>query len=256
MYDEFVIIDSLLERPSMYLHEVQQKLRETTGTSLDEATICRFLKKNNFSRKKLSLVALQQNVSSRAQFLSDISVYEPEMLVFIDETGSDRRNSIRHFGYSLIGKPARSHSLLARGKRFSVIGILSMNGILDTYITPDNVNAEIFEDFIETSLLRHVMPFNGSNPHSVIILDNASIHHKDSVVKLLQSVGVLVHFLPPYCPDLNPIEEAFSKVKYHLKADEAAIQTVTDDELEDFILLAFLSITPHDCYQWIKHSGY
>ena len=141
-------------------------------------------------------MALQQNAASRAQFLSDISVYEPEMLLFIDETGSDRRNSIRRYGYSIVGKPA---PLLVRGKRFSAIGILSVNGLLDTYITTENVNADIFEDFIDKSLIRHVMPFNGSNPHSVVILDNASIHHTDGVVKQLQSIGALLHFLPPYC---------------------------------------------------------
>ena len=135
VYDEFCIIDSIVEKPSMYLHEIQQKVLETTGTRIDASTVCRFLK-NNFSRKKLSLVALQQNAASRAQFLSDISVYE-------HETGSDRKNSIRRYGYSIVGKPARVHSLLVRGKRFSAIGILSVNGLLDTYVTTENVNADI-----------------------------------------------------------------------------------------------------------------
>ena len=86
---------------------------------------------------------------------------------------------------TLIGKPARSHSLLVRGKRFSAIGTLSVNAILDTFITSRNVNAEVFQDFIERSLLRQVMPFNGYNPHSIVILDNAAIHHADNVVNLL-----------------------------------------------------------------------
>ena len=232
------------------------KLSQTTGNAVHESTICRFLRRSNFSRKRLSLVAAQQSIEERAQFLSDVSIYQPEMLVFVDETGTDRRNSLRRYGYSLVGKPARSHSLLVRGKRFSAIGILSVNGILDTFITSDNVNAEVFQEFVEKSLIRHVMPFNGYNPHSIVILDNASIHHTDAVVNLLQSIGVLVHFLPPYCPDLNPIEEAFSKVKYHLKANESAIQASRDNELEDFILSAFLSITPYDCCQWIHHAGY
>ena len=223
---------------------------ESTGTHADVSTICRFLKSNKFSRKRLSHIALQR---SAEQFLSDISVYDPEMLLFIDETGSDRRNVMRKFGYSLIGKPAYSHSLLVRGKRFSAIGILSVNGILDTYISPDTITAEVFEDFIDKSLINHVMPFNGHNPHSVVIIDNASIHHTDDVIHALQSIGVLVHFLPPYSPDLNPIEEAFSKVKSYLKANEPA---VSDNDLEDFILSAFCNITSGDCYQWLKHSGY
>ena len=62
-----------------------------------------------------------------------------------------------------------------------------------------------------------------------------------------------MHFLPP---DLNPIEEAFSKVKSYLKANDATIQTVSDDELQDFILAGFASINIQDCDQWIKYAGY
>ena len=65
-----------------------------------------------------------------------------------------------------------------------------------------------------------------------------------------------MHFLPPYSPDLNPIEEAFSKVKAYLKANDPAIQASTDNALQDFILSAFSTISSEDCYQWFKHSGY
>ncbi len=49
------------------------------------------------------------------------------------------------------------------------------------------------------------MPFDGNNPNSVVILDNCSIHHVDGVVDMIHKVGALVHFLPPYSPDYNPI---------------------------------------------------
>ena len=55
------------------------------------------------------------------------------------------------------------------------------------------------------------MPYGGVNPHSVVIPDNCAIHHILEVWPMLEEVGVPVHFLPPYSPDLNPIEEAFSK---------------------------------------------
>lgn len=57
------------------------------------------------------------------------------------------------------------------------------------------------------------MPFNGVNPHSVVIMDNCAIHNVDGIVKSIHDVGALVHFLPPYSPDFQPIEETFSKVK-------------------------------------------
>ena len=160
-FDEFLILENILQRPSTYLQELVQDMRKITGTEVDPSTICRFLKKNNFSRKKLQRIAQQQNAELRSQFVSDCSVYKPEQLVFIDETGTDRRDCMRKFGYGLVGKRACSTSLLVRGKRFSSIAILSLEGILDSYITPETVNAEKFQEFVEKCLLRHLMPFDG-----------------------------------------------------------------------------------------------
>ncbi len=60
---------------------------------------------------------------------------------------------------------------------------------------------------------------------------NASIHHVDDVVHAIQSVGALVHFLPPYSPDLNPFEEVFAKLKTNFRGNKLAIQAVPDDEI-------------------------
>lgn len=59
-------------------------------------------------------------------------------------------------------------------------------------------NEEVFCDFIERNLLPNLLPFDGTNSNSIVILDNASIHHTKRVVELINSVGALVHFLPPY----------------------------------------------------------
>ena len=74
-----------------------------------------------------------------------------------------------------------------------------------------------------------VMPFNGINPRSVVLLNNASIHHTHRTIELIQSVGALVHFIPPYSPDLDPVEELFSKVKAFLKENDEAIQAAAWD---------------------------
>ena len=108
--------------------------------------------------------------------------------------------------------------------------------------------------FIEQSLLPHLMPFNGINPHSIVVLDNCSIHHVDHLVNLIESMGVLVLFLPPYSPDMMPIESAFSKAKSFLKANEIAFGAY--DDPTDIVLAAFASITPEDCLGWIQNCGY
>ena len=87
--------------------------------------------------------------------------------------------------------------------------------------------------------------------HSVVILDNAAIHHVESVVTSLEGLGVLVHFLPPY---KNAIEECFAKVKSVMKENEVLLDA--GEELETLILMGFASITQDDCKGWIANAGY
>jgi hypothetical protein len=127
--------------------------------------------------------------------------------------------------------------------------------VLDTYITDGTVDSDELCRFTERCLLPQLLPFNGYNPRSVVIMDNAAIFHAGSAIQMIEEVGALVHFLPPYSPDLNPIEEAFSKVKYFLRANDPYVQVIEESEIED-ILAAFASITQADSYGWITHSGY
>ena len=94
-----------------------------------------------------------------------------------------------------------------------------MAGFNDYKAMSCTVDDDKFYVFIQASLLPHLMPFDGSNPHSIVILDNCSIHRVPRVVEMIQEVDALVHFLPPYSLDYNPIEEAFSKVTVNLKAN-------------------------------------
>ena len=132
----------------------------------------------------------------------------------------------------------------------SAIACMSIQGILDVKFVKGTSNGDTFYEFLHSNLLPHLMPFDGRNPHSVVVLGNCSIHCITEVQDVLQEVGVLVHYLPPYSPDFNPIEEAFSKVKSVLKSENDDIFDV-----ETQLLTSFLSISQSDCNQWIKHSG-
>ena len=105
---EFYILHTILSNPGIYLREFQAELLAITGTEVWSSSICRFLKGRNLSCQKLRMVAAQQDDDLWAQFACDVASYEPEMLVFLDETGCDRRNSIRKYGYSSRGKSAMS----------------------------------------------------------------------------------------------------------------------------------------------------
>ena len=148
---------------------------------------------------------------------------------------------------------AKSVRLLANGKHYSAIGIMTTTLFLDCYVVEGTVDGDVFYHFVQSSLLPQLMPFNGTNPNSVI-MDNCSIHHLYDVIKLIHSVSALVLFLPPYSPDLMPIEEYFSMVKHFLRLHEAVAQSV--QEIKLLITAAFASVTPSDCLGWSHDYGY
>ena len=254
-FEEITILETLLSTPSMYLREIQQKLLHITGSRYDCATICRTIKRLGMTRQKMCLVARQRCDVQRAKYISEIMEINPKTFIFIDETGSNHRNTIRKYGYGLQGMTPVSHKFTLYGKRLSAIGILTFRGIEDVYIAEGNVNSDVFMNFVQRCLLPILLPFDGGdNPCSVVILDNASIHHVEAVTQLISATGALVRFLPPYSPDLNPIEEAFSQVKSYLRDNELSYQSTNTPRIT--FAEAFASITPLDCVNYIKHAGY
>lgn len=246
---QLFIMNIVIEKPGIYLKEIKKEIMDFMELDISISAICKFLKANGFTRQKLRTVATQQDAFLREKFILDVSVYSPGMLVFVDETGADQRNRFRKYGYSLRGKPAVNSTLLFRGERISAIACMSINGLIDVTMSRESSTGDVFYDFVQTHLIPHLMPFNGINSHSVVILDNCSIHHCSEVVSSLNDIGVLVHFLPPYSPDLNPIEEAFSKVKAELKCCDETYDT------EIALLASFNTITDADCKGWISHPG-
>ena len=242
------ILDLVISNPSIYLREIQASMKEFLLIDVSISTIGYFLSSSGFTRQKLRHVALQRDAFERAQYVSDVSLYSTDMFAFIDETGADRRNLLRKYGYSVRGQPPQNHSLLARGERLSAIACMLAKGILDVKVVKGTSNGDIFYDFLHSHLLAHLLPFDGRNPHSVVVLDNCSIHHISEVRQVLEEVGVLVHYLPPYSPDYNPIEEAFSKVKQSLRSESDKTHDV-----ETQLYSNFLCVSPEDCVQWIKH---
>ena len=251
---QLLVLHLVLDKPGVFLSEIQVELANVLMLEVDTSTICRFLHTSGFTRQKLRYIALQRDEFLRQKFILDVSTYNPEMLIFLDETGADRRNTLRKYGYSIRGKPAQKHSLLVRGEHVSGIALISVNGLLDVDVVKGSVDGDKFYDFVQKHLLPHLMPFNGVNPHSVVILDNCSIHHVDGIASMIEEVGALVHFLPPYSPDFNPIEETFSKVKAEMKNLEVSMVDVMD--IETIVFSAFATVTPDDCKGWIMNNIY
>ena len=132
--DQLAVLNLFLENPGVYLREMQQKVYATTGIWVSCATLCRTAKRLGLTRQKMRNISLRRSDIARGAYMADISVFDPEMLVFVDETGSERKNSICRYGYGLRGMTPVQHQLFVYGKRISAIGVLSTRGIEDAYI--------------------------------------------------------------------------------------------------------------------------
>ena len=84
---------------------------------------------------------------------------------------------------SLRGKPAKAINVFRRGTHVTAIAALNMNGIVDCSLITGCVNSDMFKEFVEEKLASKLQPFNGINPNSVRVIDNASIHHTSQVVQ-------------------------------------------------------------------------
>ena len=115
---------------------------------------------------------------------------------------------MRRCGYSVRGIPPRDHRFLIHRTRYSAIPVMSIHAIHDVGIIEGSVNGDKFKGFIETTVLPILNPFNGTNPLSVVIMDNCTIHHVDPVIDMIETnAQAKIIFLPPYSPDLMPLYE-------------------------------------------------
>lgn len=207
------------------------------------------------TRQSMHHVAIQRSDMLRARFMADILVYDPAMPIWIDETGCDRRDTIRKYGYSIRGLPLSDHRILVRGIRYTAIPIVSVEGIHDVYLHQGTMNGDRFTRFVRNCLLPVLQPFNGLNPRSVVVLDNASIHHVQQVKHLIETQsGSKLHYLPPYSPDLNPVEGVFSQIKSIMRSNDKLFQVYSAPRA--LIAMAFSMVTKQDCIGHISHSGY
>lgn len=167
--------------------------------------------------------------------------------MWVDETGCDKKSAIK-------GITPEYHRKLGKGKRLFSVAAISVDGVIAADFTHDSMNAEFFYEFARGSLIPNLLPFDGQNPKSVVIMDNCSIHHVDFVEQLFHDAGILLLFLPPYSPDINHIEHTFSNVKNYLRRHDELVQIV--DDITPLLRAAFDTTTEKDCRGWIHHCGY
>ncbi len=128
--------------------------------------------------KAIQTLARQRSVDYRAYFRATVADFTSDQLVWLDETGSDARNHIRKYGYSLRGITPVYLRLLVIGRRVSAITAISNDGLVGVELTHGSVNGDVFADFVRGTLIPEMQSFDGSSEKKlVVIMDNCSIHH-------------------------------------------------------------------------------
>ena len=109
---QLTVLHTVLQYPGIYLSELQTEVEILTGVKISLFSLCTFLHSSHFTHQRMQIVASQRDKELREQFALDVSLYKAHMLVFVDETGADCRDTLRKYGYCLRGKPPKSCTLL------------------------------------------------------------------------------------------------------------------------------------------------
>ena len=157
------------------MDEIQQELCDQTGTWVSKSSICREAKKMGLTRKKVRRIATQRSDIARAYFMVQVESMSANTFIWVDETGSDKQNALRKYAYSLQGVTPINYCLYTSGRQISAISAISTRGVEDVYLPEGGVSNDTFCDFIEKCLLPVLMPFNGSNPRSIVVIDTRAV---------------------------------------------------------------------------------
>ncbi|ESZ89882.1 transposase [Sclerotinia borealis F-4128] len=203
--------------PWFYQDELKEFLFEAFDIDICLSTVRNALHRIKYTRKKIRVEVAQRNERLRSIWLNSLQTFAADQLIFVDESGSDERTGDRLYGYAKSGTKAVVSRWLSHRERVSVLPAYTVDGYIASTTFVGTCNGDIFEDFIIEQLLPLCNPY--PQPRSVIVMDNASIHHsnRDHIEAAYHRKGVWIRYLPPCSPDFNPIEESFNDLKAFIR---------------------------------------
>ena len=199
--------------------------------------------------QKKTLIAREQDrpaiARRRAQWRKYQGRIDPGRLVFIDETWA-KTNMTRLRGWCARGKPLVDKVPHGHWRTLTFLAALRSDRIDAPLVLDGPINGQSFTAWVEQFLLPTL------SPGDVVIMDNLGSHKGKAVRQLIRSAGARLLFLPPYSPDLNPIEQVFAKLKTLLR--KAAPRSVEATWKSIGSLLD--AFPPQECANYLRNSGY
>ncbi len=166
-------------------------------------------------------------------------------LIFIDETWA-KTNMTRRYGRAPVGERLIDKTPHGHWQTTTLIAALGIQGMRCSTVVDGAVNGDVFEAFVQQVLVPQL------RPGDVVVMDNLSSHKRSRTRELIESAGAELVFLPPYSPDLNPIEMIFAKVKQRLRS----LACRTRDALWQAMQSVLDQVTASDAANCFRHCGY
>ena len=201
------------------------------------------------SPSKKTLHAAEQDRPDVAAARTDLKAEQPALnaqrLVFIDETGVTTK-MVRHYGRSPRGERLVAKVPHGHWKTLTLIAALCIDGVTAPYVIDGAMDGATFVAYVEQVLAPTLAKGD------IVFMDNLRTHKVQGVREAIAAVGATVRYLPAYSPDLNPIEQAFAKLKAALR--KGATRTVT--ALIKLIGKLIKAFAPDECANYFRHAGY
>lgn len=199
--------------------------------------------------QKKSLYAQEQEQEKyqrqRQAWWEQISQIDPARLVFLDESGVTTQMT-RRYGRARRGQRVREGMPAARWRTLTLLGALTLEGLVALMTIESSTDRDVFLAYLDQVLCPQLQP------GQIVVMDNLAAHKVAGVRERIERAGASLLYLPPYSPDFNPIEQAWSKLKQHLRSLKARAL----DALEHAIAQSFNILTPQNSSAWFRHCGY
>lgn len=181
----------------------------------------------------------------RREYGAEIAGEMVSRLKFLDEAGSNIAMTPR-YGRASPGERVNESTPLNYGENITMLAAISLSGIDAPMTIEGAVDGLVFKTYVEQVLAPTL------EPGDVVVMDNLGAHKVAGVIDAIEARGAKAIFLPPYSPDLNPIEKCWSKIKTYLRSAKARTREALEKALKEALVL----ITPNDAAGWFASCGY
>jgi transposase len=236
---------AVAERPDATPAEHRERLKLPAS----RVTVWRAMRRLGLTRKKKSTHASERDrpdvVEARRLWPEKMAGVDPKDLVFLDETGANTAMQRTH-GYAPEGQRVVASAPLGGWQAVTFVGALTANGLVAPWALEGAMNGAWFLAYVEQVLVPAL------RPGMVVVMDNLPSHKVSGVREAIEGAKCRLEYLPPYSPDMNPIEKAFSKLKRALR--DWAARTV--EGVYEGLRQIITRFSPAECLNYFRHCGY